>query len=278
MSDHEIENEDAPDAPGELTFADREDLGRKWSPQTQSSSSKDEGEATEEEDAVLTGDLLTYAGHDAVVFPPRFVRQYAHVARRVDLSYNSLTSLDGIGEFKELKELILDNNRLRDGFRLPLLPRLQTLSLNKNMINDLEVLIDGILKNCPNITFLSLLGNICCPNELSCLDKDEEDYQRYRYFLIHKLPRLKFLDSRPVSGKERKEAIRVGAFMKIVHPASEDLAKQAKKQGDNEESEYSPLPSRLAQTGNHKGTYGVCRYVYYGRHSEGNRFIRNNDL
>jgi len=25
-------------------------------------------------------------------------------------------------------------------------------------------------------------------------------------------------------------------------------------------------------------TFGKCRYIYYGRHSEGNRFIRNNDL
>ena len=272
MADHDA------DAAGRLTFDNPDDTdGYKWSPQAQRSN---EGGAAEEEDAVLTGDLLTYAGQDAVVFPPRLVRQYAHVARRVDLSYNSLTSLDGIGEFKELKELILDNNRLRDGFRLPLLPKLQTLSINKNMINDLEVLLESILKNCPNITFLSLLGNICCPNELSCLDKDEEDYQRYRYFLIHKLPRLKFLDSRAVSGKERQEAIRVGAFMRIVQPASDDLAKQAKRQtpGDGDESEYSPLSQRLAQEGNHKGTYGVCRYVYYGRHSEGNRFIRNNDL
>ena len=26
------------------------------------------------------------------------------------------------------------------------------------------------------------------------------------------------------------------------------------------------------------GTIGTCKYVYYGKHSEGNRFIRNNDL
>lgn len=26
------------------------------------------------------------------------------------------------------------------------------------------------------------------------------------------------------------------------------------------------------------GTLSTCKYVYYGRHSEGNRFIRNNDL
>lgn len=26
------------------------------------------------------------------------------------------------------------------------------------------------------------------------------------------------------------------------------------------------------------GVYGQCKYVYYGKHSEGNRFIRNQHL
>lgn len=26
------------------------------------------------------------------------------------------------------------------------------------------------------------------------------------------------------------------------------------------------------------GVFGQCKYVYYGKHSEGNRFIRNNQL
>lgn len=269
--------EDVLEAAGRLTFENPEHKDDyKWSPPTPRSRTKSE----EGDIAVLSGDLLTYTGHDVVVLPPRVVRQYAHVARRVDLSYNCLTTVDGIGEFKELKELILDNNRLRDGLKLPLLPKLDTLSMNKNMITDLESLLADILKNCPNITFLSLLGNICCPNELSCSDKDEEDYQRYRYFLIHKLPRLRFLDSKAVSAKERQEALRVGSFMRIVQPGKDDLAKQAAKPGrsDTDDSEYTPLPQRLAQEGRHKGSFGVCRYVYYGRHSEGNRFIRNNDL
>ncbi|XP_062503041.1 leucine-rich melanocyte differentiation-associated protein-like [Corticium candelabrum] len=264
-------SEDILERAGRLTKEDPND-GYRWSPAT----ARDNAEQGED-GAILSGDLLTYTGQDVVALPSRIVRHYAHVARRLDLSYNCLTSVDGIGQFKELKELILDNNRLRDGFNLPLLPKLETLSMNKNMITNLESLLEDILKNCPNITFLSLLGNICCPNELSCSDKDEEDYQRYRYFLIHKLPRLKFLDSKAVSAKERQEAVRVGAFMKIVHPPSEDSTKQTTRY-DRDESEYTPLPQRLAQEGNHKGSFGVCRYVYYGRHSEGNRFIRNNDL
>lgn len=49
----------------------------------------------------------------------------------------------------------------------------------------------------PSPSFLSLLGNAACPNEL--MRKEEEDYQRYRYLVLFHLPNLKFLDSRPVT-------------------------------------------------------------------------------
>ena len=39
--------------------------------------------------------------------------------------------------------------------------------------------------------------------------------------MIYKLPKLKFLDSRSVKEDERKEAERVGAFMKVVSPSSD---------------------------------------------------------
>lgn len=32
----------------------------------------------------------------------------------------------------------------------------------------------------PSLQYLSLLGNMACPNELVCKEKDEDDYQRYR--------------------------------------------------------------------------------------------------
>ena len=43
-------------------------------------------------------------------------------------------------------------------------------------------------------------------------------------------------------------------------------------------SPYSPLPSDAIAPGDHKGTFGRCRYIYFGKHSEGNRFIRNDEL
>ena len=47
---------------------------------------------------------------------------------------------------------------------------------------------------------------------------------------------------------------------------------------DSQDEKYTPLPTDVAEGGDHKGTFGKCRYVYYGKHSEGNRFIVNNDL
>ncbi len=45
--------------------------------------------------------------------------------------------------------------------------------------------------------------------------------QLYRYYVLYKLPQLTFLDSRPVSSEERKEAKRVGQFMRVVKPPSD---------------------------------------------------------
>ncbi|GAA6110641.1 leucine-rich melanocyte differentiation-associated protein isoform X1 [Tachysurus ichikawai] len=73
----------------------------------------------------------------------------------------------------------------------------------------------------PALEYLSLLGNEACPNQLVSLDKDEDDYQRYRYFVLHKLRNLKFLDSRRVTQSEHLEAQSRGAFMKVVKPKTE---------------------------------------------------------
>ena len=44
-----------------------------------------------------------------------------------------------------------------------------------------------------------------------------------RYYVLYRLPNLTFLDSRPIKRKEKDEAQRVGAYMKIVAPSSDDL-------------------------------------------------------
>ncbi|EPY84618.1 hypothetical protein CB1_000463041 [Camelus ferus] len=83
----------------------------------------------------------------------------------------------------------------------------------------------------PALEYLSLLGNVACPNELVSLEKDEEDYKRYRYFVLHKLPNLKFLDAQKVTKQEREEALVRGAFMKVVKPKWEILTFQEILQG-----------------------------------------------
>nr|XP_021140037.1 leucine-rich repeat-containing protein C10orf11 homolog isoform X5 [Columba livia] len=127
-------------------------------------------------------------------------------------------SLEGLKTFSYLEELILDNNLLGNDLRLPRLPHLHTLTLNKNQITELESLLDHLAEVVPSLQYLSLLGNVACPNELVCKEKDEDDYQRYRYFVLHKLTNLKFLDTRKVTRREREEALVRGAFMKVVKP------------------------------------------------------------
>ncbi|KAI5944255.1 Leucine-rich melanocyte differentiation-associated protein [Manis javanica] len=93
-----------------------------------------------------------------------------------------------------------------------------TKILNLYHITDLDYLLDHLAEVTPALEYLSLLGNVACPNELVSLEKDEEDYRRYRYFVLHKLPNLKFLDAWKVTRQEREEALVRGAFMKVVKP------------------------------------------------------------
>ena len=44
-----------------------------------------------------------------------------------------------------------------------------------------------------------------------------------RYYVLYRLPNLTFLDSRPIKKEEKDEAQRVGAYMKIVAPSSDEL-------------------------------------------------------
>ncbi|XP_016133492.1 leucine-rich repeat-containing protein C10orf11-like isoform X2 [Sinocyclocheilus grahami] len=109
------------------------------------------------------------------------------------------------------------------------------------------------------------------------MDKDEDDYQRYRYFVLHKLTNLKFLDTRKVTQSERSEAKARGAFMKVVKPKNDqDAASDLRSKSTT--TSYTPLPRGSKDARNHKGVFTKCRYVYYGKHSEGNRFIRNDQL
>ncbi|XP_023574692.1 leucine-rich melanocyte differentiation-associated protein isoform X3 [Octodon degus] len=244
---------------------------------------------------MVSGTQVSYTGQDCREIPEHLGRDCGHFAKRLDLSFNLLRllqesrlppiqnedcplpiparSLEGLRAFRSLEELILDNNLLGDDLVLPGLPRLHTLTLNKNRITDLEYLLDHLAEVTPALEYLSLLGNVACPNELVSLEKDEEDYKRYRCFVLHKLPQLKFLDAQKVTREEREEALLRGAFMKVVKPKPSIVDADA-----SQEHRYTPLPSASRELTSHRGVLGKCRYVYYGKNSEGNRFIRDDQL
>ncbi|XP_062959137.1 leucine-rich melanocyte differentiation-associated protein isoform X3 [Cynocephalus volans] len=129
---------------------------------------------------VVSGTQVSYIGQDCREIPEHLGRDCGHFAKRLDLSFNLLRSLEGLSAFRSLEELILDNNLLGDDLVLPGLPRLHTLTLNKNQITNLECLLDHLAEVTPALEYLSLLGNVACPNELVSLENDEEDYRRYR--------------------------------------------------------------------------------------------------
>ncbi|XP_057308704.1 leucine-rich melanocyte differentiation-associated protein-like isoform X2 [Hydractinia symbiolongicarpus] len=223
---------------------------------------------------------LSFVGQDVECIPPWLSKKYGTNTKRIDLSYNRLRSVKGLVGFAELLELVLDNNQLSDDVEFPQVNTLETLTINKNNIKDLETFLSKVKEKLPNLKYLSMLGNEACPNQLSSYENDEEDYQRYRYYTIYCLPKLKFLDSTPVTADERKEAQRVGAYMKVVtSEITESSPTETNKSDKNASNDlYSPLPSTDSREGDHKSSFGKCRYVYYGKHSEGNRFIVNNDL
>lgn len=220
---------------------------------------------------------LVIVGQDITEFndPPK----NAHLIKYLDLSYNQLKNIDGVRKFVGLRDLILDNNNIADHeLRLPLLPFLTTLSLNKNRLSNIDLLLDKLLKNTPVLEFLSLIGNPACPNELS--NGDEDDYQSYRYVVINKLPYLRFLDSRPITPEERLSARKKGKLIKIVKALkSEDLL-----HSDGEEKDaQSPIvpgttPLTQEQSMDVKLGYGKRKYRYQGKNSEGNKFIGDGDL
>ncbi|XP_021253193.1 leucine-rich repeat-containing protein C10orf11 homolog isoform X5 [Numida meleagris] len=129
---------------------------------------------------VVSGAQVSYISQDCEEIPEFLGRKYGHMAKRLDLSFNLLRSLEGLKTFSYLEELILDNNLLGNDLLLPRLPHLHTLTLNKNQITELESLLDHLAEVVPSLQYLSLLGNVACPNELVCKEKDEDDYQRYR--------------------------------------------------------------------------------------------------
>ena len=169
---------------------------------------------------------------------------------------------------------------------------MDTFWVNGNEIADLIALVDAVSAQFPNLTYLSLFKNPACPNFF--MGKDDDDYKRYRNYVLYRLPNLKFLDAAPVTAADLAEAKRVGAFSiparptaaKSVETMRADASAAGGADGDvvdgseqTADGMYGPLPDDTEDKIGAGGAYfGVRRYQYHGAHSQGNRFISDPDL
>lgn len=96
--------------------------------------------------------------------------------------------------FPNIQTLVLDQNNLISISPCPALSSLHTLWLNNNNIDDLPKLLDDISAKFPNIKYLSLMRNPCCPGLMNVVSPDEEGNRLYRLYVFYRLPNLLTLD------------------------------------------------------------------------------------
>ncbi|CAJ0932070.1 unnamed protein product, partial [Mesorhabditis belari] len=124
--------------------------------------------------------------------------------RAIDISQQQLHTLPGavIEKRLSLEHLIADGNNLNENaLHIPRFPRLKTLSLNANKIRDVSLLLEHLQEACPNLEFLSLIGNPGWPHPIHSQGNDLGPYKKHRHLTARALPRLKFLDSAEVRRK-----------------------------------------------------------------------------
>lgn len=239
----------------------------------------------------FTRGVLSGACQDLTEIPSDLGSTYGPRAIQLDLSFNNLTEVKHLEGFSKLKTLILDNNSISDGCAFEVPKSLRILSVNNNNISDVATFLEGLSAVKNTLTQLSLLKNPGCPSPY--FGSDTDDYARFRLYVVHVLPKLEYLDSTKVTEAERAEAKRRGALLrpaKLIQTTStiedEAAADGKKKKGkdsseeeDDESVSTSALPQDLAEPGSSgPARFGMCSYVYYGKQSEGNRFILNEDL
>ncbi|XP_017769041.1 PREDICTED: leucine-rich repeat-containing protein C10orf11 homolog [Nicrophorus vespilloides] len=122
----------------------------------------------------------------------------------LDISNNEFENLNFLTEFKKLTTLICDHNNITSSTEIPAMPKLELLWLNHCKIKELYPWGRKLQKSCPQLKYLSLMGNEAAPSYLNGGNFNE--YLQYRLFMISMFPNLLHLDDKPVTAEQRKES------------------------------------------------------------------------
>lgn len=104
--------------------------------------------------------------------------------------------------------------------------------------------------------------------------------------VLSRLPGLKFLDSSPITAQERSDAAELQRRLKRPDPSeyTKKVDNQHVERGldqintSDDDDGMLDIQSTLTLICSGKVAYGQSKYIYYGRHSEGNRFILDKHL
>jgi len=214
---------------------------------------------------------VSIVSQDITEIPTDLRKKYGEV-KELAITFCRLTHVSNLDDFSTtLVSLVLDNNEIGSDMNVfPALPHLETLWVNNNNIQYLDRFLSSIQGKVPSLKYLSMLKNPCCPNYF--VGKGTVDYKKYRAQVVKEIPTLKFLDSSPITQEELGDADNLKKDVRRPDPS------QYQKQ-----SEGFPVPEDKALPKDdseavEKASFGRTKYVYYGRQSEGNRFIIDKNL
>lgn len=235
------------------------------------------------------GDELSLAFRDLERIPDAVAEAEGPHVRSLDLTETGIRSLAALDKFPRLAMLVLDKNGLPGLGDCPRLEALETLWFNNNAVADLVAFVDEIASRCPRLTYLSAMRNPACPGLMDVVAPDEDAVAMYRRYVLHRLPRLECLDAARVTPAERAEAAVRGKFAAVrrpkgAAPPSGDVARRPSA-GDDEPNPFAfvgavgaPGPAAPLRGAKKTAFQAKNPSTYNGRHSEGNRFIRNEVL
>ncbi|GJQ86288.1 hypothetical protein Trydic_g8984 [Trypoxylus dichotomus] len=141
------------------------------------------------------------------VMPKILLQELSAHVKILDISHNEFESVSFLSEFPELTTLICDHNNITSLAEFPYMPKLELLWMNFCKIRDLYPWANNLQQSCPNLKYLSLMGNPAAPSYLN--GGNFYDYLQYRYFIISLFPNLLHLDDRTITDDQREEAERL---------------------------------------------------------------------
>ncbi|XP_050677775.1 leucine-rich melanocyte differentiation-associated protein-like isoform X1 [Leptidea sinapis] len=164
---------------------------------------------------------LTLAYERLNEIPRTIVEKFSNYIQYLDISHNKITNLDPIVHFKHLTSLIADDNLINENCILPPMPKLQLIWLNYCKIASLYPWVGKLKESCPNLQYLSLMGNPAAPSYFN--GGTFYEYLQYRLFVISQFPSLYHLDDRKVTDDQRDESHRLykrPLLERITRPSS----------------------------------------------------------